>query len=76
MRSSGSGAAMSHTKSHSPRSHTLSMISLQITRIRASCSATRFGVNPWYTSDRRRWCSGLSMLIIIGSGIPCGRGPP
>ena len=33
IKSSGSGAAMSHTKSHAPRSQTWSMISLQIARM-------------------------------------------
>jgi hypothetical protein len=37
---------MSHTKSHSPRSETLSMIWVQIRRIVGSFSRTRFGVNP------------------------------
>ena len=46
MSSSGSGAAMSQTKSHSPRSHTLSMICVQSLRIVGSLSRTRFGVKP------------------------------
>ena len=31
--------------------------------------ATRLGVNPRLTSERRRWCCGSSIEIIIGSGI-------
>ena len=65
---------MSQTKSHSPRSHTLSMICVQSFRIVGSLSRTRFGVKPWYTRRRRRVWSGSSIEIIIGSPPPCGRG--
>ncbi len=72
---SGSGAAMSWTKSHEPRSHTSSMISSHTTRARASMAAMRRGVNPALTSLRRRVWSGGSQSIIIGSGMNLGRVP-
>ena len=65
---------MSHTKSHSPRSQTASMICVQSLRITGSLSRTRFGVKPAYTRRRRRVWSGSSIEIIIGSPWPCGRG--
>ena len=73
---SGSGAAMSHTKSHSPRSQTRSMISVQMRRTVGSWSRTRRGVNPRFTSFRRREWWGSSMSIIIGSAGESGRMPP
>ena len=48
----GSGAAMSQTKSHSPRSQTRSMMRSEMRRMSASCSRTRRGVNPRLTSLR------------------------
>jgi len=66
MRSSGSGAAMSQTKSHSPFGATRSMIPVQMRRIVCSWSRTRRGVKPFATSLRRRECSGSSIEIIIG----------
>ena len=39
-----------------------------------SWAATRFGVNPRLTNDRRRWWSGSSIEIIIDMCGPCGRG--
>ena len=72
----GSGAATSLTKSHSPRSHTASMISSQPARTSVSLSRTRRGVKPLFTSFRRCRCSGSSMSIIIGSGGKSGRMPP
>ena len=74
IRSRGSGAAMSHTKSHSPCPATRSTMDEQIWRMVASCSRTRRGVKPLFTSLRRRVCAGSSIEIIIGSGSPCGRG--
>jgi hypothetical protein len=74
MSSSGSGAATSQTKSHPPRSHTASRIEVQSRSTVASCWATRRGVNPRLTRERRRWCSGLSIEIIIGRAYPWGRG--
>ena len=72
---SGSQAAMSMTKSHSPCSHTASMMSSHASRTSASRSRTRRGVKPLLTSLRRRKCSGSSMSIIIGSGPESGRMP-
>ena len=73
----GSGAAMSQTKSHSPRSHTASMIaSHDVADLRSSLSRTRRGVKPRFTSLRRFQCSGSSMSIIIGIGPVSGRMPP
>jgi hypothetical protein len=71
----GSGAAMSRTKSHSPRSHTASMISSQIRRSRSSWASTRRGVKPLLTSLRRSLCPGSSMSIIIGLAALSGRMP-
>ena len=59
MSSSGSGAAMSQTKSHSPFGATRSMISVQMRRIVASWSRTRRGVKPRLTSLRRRRVLGI-----------------
>jgi hypothetical protein len=73
---SGSHAAMSHTKSHSPRSATASISRSVVRRIESSWSRTRRGVNPVLTSLRRwRW-AGSSMSIIIGMGPESGRMPP
>ena len=71
----GSGAAMSVTKSHSPRSHTASMISSHAFLISSSLSRMRRGVNPLLTSLRRFQCSGSSMSIIMGMGPFTGRLP-
>ena len=62
----GSGAAMSRTKSHSPRSHTASMSVSHSARSTARWSVTRCGVKPLLTSLRRSRCCGSSMSIIIG----------
>ena len=72
---SGSCAARSVTKSHSPRSQTASMISSQIRSRWARRPATRRGVNPALTSFRRSLCSGSSMSIIIGMAGLSGRMP-
>ena len=48
----------------------------QISRMSASLSRTRLGVNPRLTSLRRFQCAGSSMSIIIGSGPLSGRMPP
>ena len=72
----GRGAAMSLTKSHSPCSHTASMISSARLADLGSLSRTRRGVKPRLTSLRRCRCSGSSMSIIIGSGRLSGRMPP
>ena len=70
---SGSGAAMSHTKSHSPRSHTASMISSQtVADLVLAARAPGAGVKPRFTSLRRCQCSGSSMSIIIGIGPGVG----
>jgi hypothetical protein len=72
----GSQAAMSHTKSHPPRSDTASISRSVVRRIDDSCSRTRRGVKPALTSFRRfRW-AGSSMSIIIGMGPESGRIPP
>src|SRR6478672_10125653 len=73
---SGTQAAMSQMKSHSPRSHTSSTSAWTIRWIPGSCSRTRFGVKPLATSLRRLRCSGSSMSIIIGIGPVSGRMPP
>ena len=73
---SGSGAAMSRTKSHSPRWHTASIASSHTARTCSSSALTRRGVKPALTSLRRRLCSGASKSIIIGSGGNLGRMPP
>jgi hypothetical protein len=72
----GSGAATSRTKSHAPRSQTLSMIASHLSRISPSRSRTRPGVKPRFTTLRRFQCSGSSMSIIIGMGPESGRMPP
>ena len=69
----GSGAAMSRTKSHSPRSHTASMIaSTTCADLRLAARAPAPGVKPRLTSLRRFQCSGSSMSIIIGIGPVVG----
>ena len=73
---SGTQAAMSQMKSHSPRSHTSSTSACTMRWMCGSCSRTRFGVNPFDTSLRRLRCSGSSMSIIIGIGPVSGRMPP
>ena len=70
----GSGAATSHTKSQVPASHTRSTMRRHSPATVSSISAMRRGVKPRFTSERRRWWSGLSIEIIIGSGVPWGRG--
>ncbi len=74
IRSSGSGAAMSQTKSHSPFSHTRSMISSTDAGDLCSCSRTRRGVKPRFTSLRRRRWPGSSIEIIIGQRVALGAG--
>ncbi len=76
MTASGSGAAMSRTKSQAPCSQTVSMTRSQIARMWSSISRTRRGVKPALTNRRRRTCSGASKSIIIGSGGNFGRMPP
>ena len=61
----GSGAAMSRTKSHSPRSHTASISVSHRRPIDASLSFTRLRVKPALTSLRRNRCAGSSISIII-----------
>ena len=62
----GSGAAMSATKSHSPRSHTASISVSHNAPIEGSLSFTRLRVKPALTSLRRNRCPGSSIAIIIG----------
>ena len=71
---SGSGAATSHTKSQVPASHTRSTMRRHSPATVSSISPMRRGVKPRFTSERRRWWSGSSIEIIIGSGVPWGRG--
>ena len=70
----GSGAAMSHTASAVPASQTRSTMRRHRAATVSSSSPMRRGVNPRLTSERRRWWSGSSIEIIIGSGVPWGRG--
>ena len=72
----GSGAAMSQTKSHSPRSHTASISVSHSAPIAASRSLTRLRVKPALTSLRRNRCAGSSIAIIIGGASWSGRMPP
>ncbi len=60
----GSGAAISRTKSHSPRSHTASMRVSHSRAIDGSFSLTRLRVKPALTSLRRNRCAGSSMSIM------------
>ena len=73
---SGSGAARSCTKSHSPRSHTASIRSSQIAAMRSPRARTCAGVNPALTSLRRLRWSGASMSSIHATGPVSGRVPP
>ncbi len=50
----GRGAATSRTRSQEPVSHTASRIESHTRRMRSSLSRTRRGVNPLFTSLRRR----------------------
>ena len=62
----GNGAAMSRTKSHSPRSQTSSIRVSQSRSIEGTLSITRLRVNPALTSLRRNRCAGSSMSIMNG----------
>ncbi len=75
MTAMGSGAAMSATKSHWPRSQTVSMMESQARRSESSMARTRFGVKPSETRRRRSTCSGTSNSIIMGSGGDLGLMP-
>ena len=72
----GSGAAMSRTKSHSPRSHTASISASHSFSMAGTLSMTRLRVNPELTSLRRRMCAGSSMSIMYGIPGWSGRMPP
>ena len=67
---------MSHTRSQVPFSHTASMSVSHTWRTLAAWSRTWRGVNPRFTSLRRRQWSGSSMSIIIGRPGTAGRMPP
>src|SRR5215468_6972191 len=77
MISSGSAAAMSLTKSHSPRGATASTMRRARSRTISSTRATVRGVNPLLTSRRSLVWRGASMLIIEpkNSSISIGRSP-
>ena len=62
---SGSRAATSVTKSHSPLAATTSMMRAVSSRICTSSFDTMRGVKPLFTSNRYRVCIGGSMLSII-----------
>ena len=72
----GSGAAMSRTKSHSPRSQTLSISVSHSVSIDGTLSITRLRVKPALTSLRRNRCAGSSMSIMYGMPGVSGRMPP
>ena len=72
----GNGAAMSRTKSHSPRSHTASIRVSHNRPIDGVLSSTRLRVNPALTSLRRNRCEGSSMSIMYGIPGCSGRIPP
>lgn len=76
MTAMGSGAARSQTKSHSPRSQTLSIRASHSAPIEASRSLTRFRVKPALTSLRRNRWAGSSIAIIMGGASWSGRIPP
>ena len=63
--SSGSSAATSVTKSHSPLGPTRSMISLACRRVDSSRVPTMRGVKPLLTSSRSFVCLGGSMFSMI-----------
>ena len=73
---SGSGAAMSQTKSHSPFSQTASMISSQTERIFSSLLAHPPRREAPVDQLAPRPVPGSSMSIIIGIGPLSGRMPP
>ena len=60
----GSGAAMSRTKSHSPRSQTESIRVSHSVAMDGTLSITRLRVKPALTSLRRNTCAGSSMSIM------------
>lgn len=62
----GSGAAISRTKSHSPRSQTASIKVSQSFSMDGTLSITRLRVKPELTSLRRNRCAGSSMSIMYG----------
>ena len=64
---SGSVAAISLTKSHSPSGATRSTISRACVRTDSSICATRRGVKPRLTMSRNFVCFGASMLIMLPS---------
>jgi hypothetical protein len=72
----GSGAAMSRTKSHSPRSHTASINVSHRVPIDGTLSITRLRVNPALTNLRRNRCDGSSMSIMYGMPGVSGLMPP
>ena len=62
---SGSSAATSTTKSHSPRAATSSTIPFVVSRMRSSSRPIMRGVKPLFTSSRSFVCFGGSIISII-----------